>query len=150
MMRSRFRLAGATLAALACTAVLAATAAATGSPTITSITTKQTGSAVTVTVRTRNFTIDAQAVGKVPEAGKGHEHFQMDGGKYDYPRYSGANGRLAVTLGVQGKYSPSVTNKVTYKGLPKGSHKVTVFLAKNNHANYTNARAKKTIRFTVH
>jgi hypothetical protein len=30
----------------------------------------------------------------------------MDGGKYDFPKHSGANGRLATQLGVQGKYSP--------------------------------------------
>jgi hypothetical protein len=147
MTRSRF--AGAGLAALGSTALLATTAGAAGGPTVSSVKAKQSGSAVTVTVKTKNFTIDAKDVGKTPKAGKGHEHFQMDGGKYDFPKYSGANGTLAVKLGVQGKYSPSVTNKVTYKGLPKGKHKVTVFLVKNNHANYSNSGAKKTITFTV-
>jgi hypothetical protein len=147
MTRSRF--AGAGLAALGSTALLATTAGAAAGPTVSSVKAKQSGSAVTVTVKTKNFTIDAKDVGKTPKAGKGHEHFQMDGGKYDFPKYSGANGTLAVKLGVQGKYSPSVTNKVTYKGLPKGKHKVTVFLVKNNHANYSNSGAKKTITFTV-
>ena len=147
MTRSRF--AGAGLAVLGSTALLATTAGAAGGPTVSSVKAKQSGSAVTVTVKTTNFTIDAKDVGKTPKAGTGHEHFQMDGGKYDFPKYSGANGTLAVKLGVQGKYSPSVTNKVTYKGLPKGKHKVTVFLVKNNHANYSNSGAKKTITFTV-
>jgi hypothetical protein len=73
----------------------------------------------------------------------------MDRGKYDFPKYSGANGKLAVKLGVQGKYSPSVNNKVIYSGLPKGKHRVTVFLVKNDHSNYRNRGARKTITFTV-
>lgn len=144
MLRSRLTRTGA--AALGATVALGATAVAAGSPSISSVSTKQSGKKVTVTVKTKNFTVDAKDVGKAPMAGKGHEHFQMDGGKYDYPKYSGANGKLAQKLGVQGRYSPTVNNKVTYTGLPKGKHKVTVFLAKNDHSNYG---AKKTITFTV-
>jgi hypothetical protein len=137
------------LAALGTTVILASTAAAAGSPTITSLKEKRSGKAVVVTITTKNFKIDAKDVGKKAIAGKGHEHFSMDKGKYDFPKYSGANGKLAVQLGVQGKYSPSVTNKVTYTGLPKGKHTVTVYLVRNNHANYPNAGAKKTITFTI-
>jgi ABC-type amino acid transport substrate-binding protein len=143
------RLTTAGIAAAGAAVALAATAAAAGSPTITSLKEKQSGKSVVVTVATKNFTIDAKDVGKKPIAGKGHEHFSMDNGKYDFPKYSGANGKLAVKLGVQGKYSPSVTNKVTYTGLPNGKHTVTVFLVRNNHANYPNAGARKTITFTV-
>jgi hypothetical protein len=134
---------------LGVSAALAAPALASDAPTITSLKTAQSGHKVTVTVATKYFTIDAKDVGKKAKPGKGHEHFAMDGGKYDYPKYSGANGKLAKQLGVQGKYSPSVNNKVTYTGLPKGKHKVTVFLVRNTHANYPNAGAKKTITFTV-
>jgi hypothetical protein len=147
MLRKRLTMSG--LAALGATAAVAATASAAAAPTITSLTEKQSGKAVTVTVKTKNFTLDPADVGKTPKAGKGHEHFAMDGGKYDYPKYSGPNGKLAQQLGIQGKYSPSVTNKVTYTGLPKGTHTVTVYLVRNNHANYPNAGAKKTITFTV-
>jgi hypothetical protein len=147
MLRRRLTTAG--LAALGTTVALATTAAAAGSPTITSLKAKQSGKTVVVTVKTKNFTIDAKDVGKKPIAGKGHEHFSMDKGKYDYPKYSGANGKLAQQLGTQGKYSPSVNNKVTYTGLPAGKHTVTVFLVRNNHTNYTNAGAKKTITITV-
>jgi hypothetical protein len=142
----RHRLVTCGLAAVGAAGLLAATAGAAAAPGISSLTAKQSGNKVTVTVKTKNFTIDSKDVGKTPKAGKGHEHFQMDGGKYDYPKYSGANGKLAQQLGVQGKYSPSVTNKVTYTGLPNGKHKVTVYLAKNDHSNYG---AKKTITFTV-
>lgn len=140
-----------TLAAtmLSATAMLVATASAADAPTITSLKAHQSGKKVVVTVATKYFKIDAKDVGKKPKAGKGHEHFTMDKGKYDYPKYSGANGKLAVKLGTQGKYSPSINNKVTYTGLPKGKHTVTVHLVRNNHANYPNAGAKKTITFTV-
>jgi len=128
---------------------LSTTAVAAGGPTITSLTSKQSANKVTVTIKTKNFAIDAKDVGKTPKAGKGHEHFAMDNGKFDQPKYSGANGKLAKQLGVNGKYSPSVNNKVTYTGLPKGKHTMTVFLVKNSHANYMNSGAKKTISITV-
>lgn len=144
---SRIRTLG--LATIGATAALAATAAAAGAPTITHLTATQHGKSVVVKVTTRNFRIDAKDVGKSPKANAGHEHFSMDGGKYDYPKYSGANGKLAAQLGVQGKYSPSVSNEVTYKNLPKGKHRVTVYLVRNNHANYPDRGATKTITFTV-
>jgi hypothetical protein len=68
-------------------------------PTITSLKAKQSGNKVTVTSTTKRFKIDTADVGKSPKAGKGHEHFSMDGGRYDYPKYSGANGKLAKQLG---------------------------------------------------
>ncbi len=137
------------VAALGIAVAFSATAVAAGGPSITTLKTKQSGNKVTVTIVTKNFKIDGKNVGKTPRAGRGHEHFAMDKGKYDFPKYSGANGKLAQQLGVQGKYSPSVTNAVTYTGLPKGKHTVTVFLVKNSHANYANSGAKKTLSFTV-
>jgi hypothetical protein len=61
-------------------------------------------------------------------------HFSLDGGKYDFPKYSGENGKLAKKLGVTGKYSPSVTKEITYKGIPKGKHTIKVELANNDHS----------------
>ena len=145
MPRSRYIAGVAGVAALA----IGGTAIAAPGPTITSLKTKQSGSAVTVTIATAYFTIDAKDVGKAPKAGKGHEHFAMDGGKYDFPKYSGANGKLAKQLGVQGMYSPSVNNKVVYTGLPKGKHTIVVHLVKNSHANYGNSGATKKLTFTV-
>jgi len=146
MLRSRLTI---TLATAGTALALATTAVAAAGPAVTSLTTKQSGNKVTVTIKTKSFKIDAAAVGKSPKAGKGHEHFAMDKGKYDQPKFSGANGDLAKKLGVNGKYSPSVNNKVTYTGLPKGKHSITVFLVKNSHANYGNSGAKKTLTFTV-
>jgi hypothetical protein len=104
------------------------------------------GTSVTARVKLTNFKIDPKNVGKAPQPGKGHLHFTMDGGKYDYPKYSGANGQLAKKLGVTGKYSPSVAPTITYKGLPKGKHTLTVQLANNNHSN---AGATASVSFKV-
>jgi hypothetical protein len=93
-----------------------------------------TGSSVTIAVKLKNFKLAPQNVGKPAKQGEGHLHFSLDGGKYDLPKYSGANGKLAVKLGVQGKYSPSVMPTITYTGLPKGKHTVVVYLANNDHS----------------
>jgi len=144
---SRIRTTVGLVATAAAVAVSSTAFAAAPGPKITSLKSSQSGSKVTVTIRTAYFTIDAKDVGKKPIAGKGHEHFAMDHGKFDHPKYSGANGKLAKQLGVDGMYSPSVTNKVTYTGLPKGKHTITVFLVKNDHSNY--AGAKKTLTINV-
>jgi len=104
-----------------------------------------TKSKVTFTVKISGFKINAAMVGKAPKAGVGHLHFQLDGGKFDFPKYSGANGALAVKLGVAGTYSPAVLPTITYKNLPKGKHKIEAYLAGNNHKNGKSS----TLRFTV-
>ena len=68
------------------------------------------------------------------EPNKGHVHFSLDGGKYDYPKYSGANGDLAVQLGVDGMYSPATEPSITYSGLPAGEHTLEVDLVNNDHS----------------
>ena len=93
-----------------------------------------TGDTVKVKVKLTGFELAPQEVGKPPVAGKGHLHFSLDGGKFDKPKYSGENGKLAVKLGVDGKYSPSVAPTITYKGLPKGKHELEVYLANNDHS----------------
>ena len=89
--------------------------------------------------------LDAKSVGKMPEDGKGHLHFELDGGKYDVPKYSGANGKLAVQLGTDGKYSPAVEPTITYKNLPKGKHVLKVYVANNDHSE-NGAVAQQTIK----
>jgi hypothetical protein len=93
------------------------------------------GRTVTAKVKLSGFKLAANQVGKPASEGEGHLHFSLDEGKYDLPKYSGANGKLAVKLGVQGKYSPSVTPSITYKKLPPGDHKLEVYLANNDHSN---------------
>ncbi len=103
---------------------------------------KQMDKKVVVTAKLADFAIDAKNVGKVNMDGMGHLHFSLDGGKYDYEKYSGANGALAAKLGIAGKYSPSVT----YTVLPRGKHTAMVFIVNNNHSN-TGSSAK--LVFTV-
>ena len=92
------------------------------------------GGTVNARVDLNGFAIDGKNVGKKNQSGKGHLHFSLDGGKFDKPKYSGANGELAVKLGVDGKYSPSVTPAITYKGIPAGEHTLKVELANNDHS----------------
>src|SRR5436190_13810544 len=101
---------------------------------------------VTAHVHVTGIKLDPAAVGKPAKQGQGHLHFSLDEGKYDYPKYSGANGKLAAMLGVQGKYSPSVTPTIVYSGLPPGKHELEVYVANNDH---TNAGAEDKVEFTV-
>ena len=123
--------------------------AAGGMPSVQFVTPKAnavTKSKVTFVVKLRNFRINAAAVGKAPMMRQGHLHFQLDGGKFDFPRYSGANGVLAKKLGVAGTYSPAVKPTITYRNLPSGKHTLKVFLAANNHVNGKSAKISFTVR----
>jgi hypothetical protein len=91
------------------------------------------GDEVTAEVEIEGFEIEADQVGKESVEGQGHLHFSMDEGKYDNSKYSGANGKLAEQLGVDGQYSPSTEPTITYTGLPKGEHTLEVYLANNDH-----------------
>jgi hypothetical protein len=137
------------LAALLAAFVFVSVALAGGKPSVkfTSPTANATtGSTVNFKVKLTNFKLDPNHVGMKKMANHGHLHFAMDKGKYDYPRYSGANGKLAVKLGIAGKYSPSVTPSITYKHLPKGKHTLVVYLANNDHSP---VGPKAAINFTV-
>jgi len=101
---------------------------------------------VTAVVRLRHFTIDPKAVGQSPRPGHGHLHFELDGGRFDRARFSGANGAIAAKLGVAGMYSPALAPRITYRHLPRGRHKLEVYLANNNHTR-TGVEAETT--FTV-
>ena len=88
--------------------------------------------------------LDPKAVGKQSETGHGHLHFELDGGKFDSAKYSGANGKLAEQLGTDGKYSPSVAPTITYDNLPQGKHVLKVYVANNDHSD-SGAVATRTI-----
>jgi hypothetical protein len=105
-----------------------------------------TGSTVRVRVRVTGFTLDAKDVGRAARQGVGHLHFSLDRGRYDTPHYAGANGAQAAKLGVQGKYSPSVTPTITYRHVRPGRHVLVVYLANNDHS-LTGVTARVT--FTV-
>ena len=105
-----------------------------------------TSDEVTAEVELEGFEINADEVGKAAREGEGHLHFSMDEGKYDHPKYSGANGELAVDLGVDGQYSPSTEPTITYEGLPAGEHTLEVYLADNDHSD---TGVSTTTTFTV-
>jgi hypothetical protein len=94
---------------------------------------QRVGGTFTARVDLKDFKIDAENVGKAPRPGYGHLHFQLDEGRYDHPRYSGKNGRIAVQLGVDGKYSPALEPEITYRNIPAGRHVLEIYLAHNNH-----------------
>ena len=144
MKRTTRILCSAAIATLA--AVVIALPASAGMGPSAKVSVEVTGSTAVATVKLSHFTIDAKDVGKAKSAGKGHLHFALDGGKYDFPKYSGANGQLAVKLGIAGKYSPAVTPTITYKNLPSGTHSLTVFVVNNDHSN---TGAKASTHFTV-
>jgi hypothetical protein len=118
-------------------------------PTVTFASHTVHGTTAAFRVKLQHFKIDAKDVGNKPIAGKGHLHFYMDHGKFDFPKYSGPNGRLAVKLGTQGKYSPSVAPAITYRHLPKGKHTLVVRLARNNHTTYPNKGATASVTINV-
>jgi len=90
-------------------------------------------STLKIIVQVTGFKLSPANFGKAPKAGEGHLLFRMDGGRYDHPRFVGANGRLIRLAGTDGKYTPSVKTWVRYSGLSRGNHTVVVFLAGNNH-----------------
>ena len=135
--------------ALAAAAVVPAATASSSSPSVRFVTPSAgavTGSTVTFRVALRNFVIDPADVGKRNKAHRSHLHFQLDGGKFDYPKYSGPNGQLAKTLGIAGKYSPSIAPMIIYRHLPAGKHTLVVFLANNDHSP---VGPKASVTFTV-
>ena len=87
----------------------------------------------TAKVKLTDFEIDPGAIGKSPQPGRGHLHFQLDGGRFDIPQHSGENGKMAKSLGVDGKYSPAGAPEITYSDIPPGTHVLKVLLANNNH-----------------
>jgi hypothetical protein len=90
-------------------------------------------STVKVVVQVTNFKLSATHFGKAPVAGEGHLLFSLDRGKFDHPAYSGANGRLAAKVGLEGKYSLSAKTTMVYKDIPEGKHTIVVYLARNDH-----------------
>ena len=104
------------------------------------------GEPVTAEVELEGFEINADQVGMESVEGEGHLHFSMDGGEYDTPEFSGANGELAKQLGTDGQYSPATEPTITYEGLPKGEHTLEVDLVNNDH---TETGTSATVTFEV-
>ena len=59
---------------------------------------------------------------------------RLVGKSFDFPRYSGPNGVLAVRVGANGSYSPATRPEIYYHELPAGFYRLVVTLARNNGA----------------
>lgn len=123
--------------------------ASSGAPVVTFVSPKPGGvygRTVVFKIRVRNFRIDDVNINKRVVRGAGHAHFSMDGGRLDFPRYSGANGQVAARSGTAGRWSPAAGDTITYRNLPPGRHVLAVRLADNLHAPL---QATARIAFTV-
>jgi hypothetical protein len=78
--------------------------------------------------------LSASSICEPAEAGVGHLHFILDGGKYDTPAHSSASIALFRKEHSIGKFSPTATGLVTYRRLPPGSHVFEVVLFSNDHS----------------
>ena len=107
---------------------------------------EELGGTVTAVVLVEGFEIDPEAMGGPNVEGEGHLRFTMDRGQFDFPDHSGANGRLARKLGVDGQYSPATEPRITYRGLPPGDHRLIVDLVNND---YSTTGVADAITFTV-
>ncbi|HET7052429.1 MAG TPA: hypothetical protein VFI09_00755 [Solirubrobacterales bacterium] len=120
---------------------------------------RQTDRAVVVKAKVRNFTLAPQNFGGEPQLGEGNLRFALNrvpdcvvpaklqraetspvgrgrlvGASFDFPRYSGPNGVLAVRIGSNGSYSPATRPEIYYRELPAGFYRLVVTLARNNGA----------------
>lgn len=110
------------------------------------ITGVRTGSSVDLKFKVPGgFTTVAPAKDKKNIAGQGHIIWQLDGGEFDTPQYA-AYAKLAVSLGITGKYTASPGATMHYKNLPAGQHRLTAYTANNDN---TAAGAAHTVTFTI-
>jgi hypothetical protein len=59
---------------------------------------------------------------------------RLVGASFDYPRYAGPNGVLAVRIGSAGSYSPATRPEIFYHELRPGLYRLVLTLAQNNGA----------------
>lgn len=81
-----------------------------------------------------------------PRPGYGHFDFILDNGRYDEAKYTGANGKLATQLGVNGRYTPAYDPLTTYRNIPAGHHTLEVELVNTNG---TTTGTESTVTFTI-
>lgn len=110
-------------------------------------------------MRIRNFRLAPGHFGGEPQIGEGNIRYSLNrvpdcvdpvkllhainsplgngrlvGASFDYPRYSGPNGRLAVRTGTAGSYSPGTRPEIYYHDLRPGFYRMIVNLAQNSGA----------------
>lgn len=120
---------------------------------------RQTSRAVVVKVDVHNFQLAPHHFGGEPQLGEGNIRFSLNrvpncvdpvklaravnspigngrlvGASFDYPHYSGPNGRLGERIGSAGSYSPATRPEIFYHGLVPGFYRLIVNLAENSGA----------------
>ena len=120
---------------------------------------RQTDRAVVVKAKVSNFSLAPLRFGREPQLDEGNLRFALNrvpdcvdpaklaiaeesplgrgrllGKSFDFPRYSGPNGVLAVRVGANGSYSPATRPEIYYHELPAGFYRLVVTLARNNGA----------------
>jgi len=120
---------------------------------------RQSDRSVVVKVAVGNFTLAPGRFGGEPQLAEGHLRFALNrvpdcvdpaklaiaeesplgrgrlvGKSFDFPRYAGPNGVLAVRIGANGSYSPATRPEIYYHELPAGFYRLVVTLARNNGA----------------
>jgi hypothetical protein len=118
---------------------------------------RQTDRAVVVKTKLSNFTLAPRHFGGEPQLAEGQLRFALNrvpdcvdpaklakaeesplgrgrllGKSFDFPRYSGPNGVLAVRVGANGSYSPATRPEIYYHELPAGFYRLVVTLTRNN------------------
>jgi hypothetical protein len=120
---------------------------------------RQTDRAVVVKAKVTNFSLAPLRFGGEPQLDEGSLRFALNrvpdcvdpaklaiaeesplgrgrlvGKSFDFPRYAGPNGVLAVRIGSNGSYSPATRPEIYYRELPAGFYRLVVTLARNNGA----------------
>lgn len=120
---------------------------------------RQTDRSVVVKARVTNFSLAPRHFGGEPQLDEGQLRFALNrvpdcvdpakltkaeesplgrgrlvGKSFDFPRYAGPNGVLAVRIGSNGSYSPATRPEIYYHELPAGFYRLVVTLARNNGA----------------
>jgi len=118
---------------------------------------RQTDRAVVVKAKVSNFSLAPLRFGREPQFDEGNLRFALNrvpdcvdpaklaiaeesplgrgrlvGKSFDFPRYSGPNGVLAVRVGANGSYSPATRPEIYYHELPAGFYRLVVTLARND------------------
>jgi hypothetical protein len=120
---------------------------------------RQKARAVVVKARVENFQLAPRRFGQDPELLQGHLRISLNrvpdcvdpaklkkaeespigrgrlvGASFDFPKFSGPNGILALRIGSTGSYSPATRPEIYYHRLRPGLYRLVVTLAQNNGA----------------
>jgi hypothetical protein len=118
---------------------------------------KPSSNAVVVKVRVHNFTLAPAMFGTTPQLGEGFIRFSLKkvpddideseaeaaesnplgsgrvvGRSFDFPRFSGPNGKLAERFDAEGQFSPATEPQIYYRNLPEGFFRLVITLAQND------------------